>query len=145
MKPVVTVIDTNIVVAGLITVDTGSPPARILDAMLYGGLVYLLSAELLNEYASVLQRPKPMRLHCLSDEEIDWLLTELVANAIWREPDARSDAPDPGDDHIWALLSSYAESVLITGDRLLVENPPRGSSVMSARGFADLYLNTVKD
>lgn len=45
MKPIVSIIDTNIVVAGLITGDTSSPPARILDAMLIGELIYLMSAE----------------------------------------------------------------------------------------------------
>lgn len=140
MKPIVSIIDTNIVVAGLITSDTSSLPARILDAMLIGELIYLMSAERLTEYASVLQRPKLLRLHGLSDEEIDSLLTELVANATWRGPSAPSRAPDLGDDHIWALLSSDAECLLVTGDRLLVENPPRSDAVISARDFVDLYL-----
>jgi putative PIN family toxin of toxin-antitoxin system len=140
MNPVVSIIDTNIVIAGLITGDTLSPPARILDAMLSGGILYLISAELLNEYASVLRRPKLVRLHGLSDSDIDALLTELVANAIWREPGVASNAPDPGDDHLWALLESDAECLLVTGDLILVENPPRKSSVISARGFVDLYL-----
>ncbi len=108
--------------------------------MLSGELVYLMSAELLSEYASVLQRPKLLRLYGLSDEEIDSLLTELVANATWRETSASSTAPDPGDDHLWALLSSDAGCLLVTGDRLLVENPPRSDAVISARDFVDLYL-----
>ena len=140
MKPVVSIIDTNIVIAGLITGDTSSPPARILDAMFNGEFLYLMSTELLNEYVLVLRRPKLVRLHGLSDGEIDSLLNALVANAIWREPSAPSKAPDPGDDHLWALLTSDAECLLVTGDRLLVENPPRSSSVISARDFIDLYL-----
>ena len=140
MKPVASIIDTNIVIAGLITGDTSSPPARILDAMFNGEFLYLMSTELLNEYALVLRRPKLVRLHGLPDEEIDSLLSTLVANAVWREPSAPSQAPDPGDDHLWALLASDAECLLVTGDRLLVENPPRSSSVISARDFIDLYL-----
>ena len=142
MKPTVFVIDTNIVIAGLITGDTNSPPAQILDAMLNGRLLYLMSAELLDEYASVLQRPKLVRLHGLSDEEIDSLLSELLANAIWREPGTPSKAPDAGDDHLWSLLASYADCLLVTGDRLLIENPPRRRSVISARDFIDLYPPT---
>lgn len=137
MKPVVSIIDTNIVISGLITSDTSSPPAQILDAMLNGKFLYLMSTELLNEYALVLRRPKLVRLHGLSDEEIDSLLSALVANAIWREPSAPSKAPEPG---LWALLTSYAKCLLVTGDQLLVEYPPPGSSVISARGFIDLYL-----
>ncbi len=134
------IIDTNIVVAGLITSDVSSPPARILDAMLNGELTYLISAELLTEYATVLQRPKLLRLHGLSIEEIDCVLTELVANASWREPGVHKSAPDPGDDHLWALLSTNAKCQLVTGDRLLIENPPGIDSVISARDFVDLYL-----
>ncbi len=140
MKPVVSIIDTNIVISGLITSDTSSPPARILDAMLNGKFLYLMSTELLNEYALVLRRPKLVRLHGLSDEEIDSLLSALVVNATWRESSALSKAPDPGDDHLWALLTSYAECLLVTGDRLLVDKPPGSSAVISARDFLELHL-----
>ena len=99
-----------------------------------------MSVDLLNEYASVLRRPKLVRLHGLSDEEIDSLLSGLVANAIWREPGSTSKAPDTGDDHLWALLTCEVDSLLVTGDQLLIENPPGSSSVISARGFMDLHL-----
>jgi len=140
MKAKVCVVDTNIVVAGLISADPGSPPAKILDAMLNGTLMYLMSAELLDEYAAVSQRPRVSKHHGLKDGEIDTVLTELVANAIWREPAFGTGAPDPGDDHLWALLSSQADSVLVTGDKLLLENSPDKSSVISARHFVDLFL-----
>jgi putative PIN family toxin of toxin-antitoxin system len=144
MQPLVSIIDTNIVIAGLITSDTGSPPAQILDAMLNGGILYLMSEDLLKEYASVLRRPRLVRLHSLSDVEIDALLTELVANAIWHEPAAQSNAPDPGDNHLWALLNSSPECLLVTGDLLLIDKPPRSGAVISARAFAELYLRTIK-
>lgn len=140
MKRVAFIIDTNIVVAGLITNDANSPPARIVDAMLNGDFIYLMSTELLTEYAAVLQRPKLLRLHGLTVEEIDCVLTELVANSSWREPGVHDSAPDPGDDHLWALLSSNVKSLLVTGDRLLIENPPGSDAVISARDFVDLYL-----
>lgn len=141
VKPAVYIIDTNIVVAGLISGDSNSPPALILDGMLSGKIIYLLSADLFAENSCVLQRRKIRRLHDLSDEEVDILLTELVANAIWREPPAPAEAPDPGDDHLWALLATQAECILVTGDRLLVENPPKEHSVMSARAYVDLQLS----
>ena len=139
MTPVVAIIDTNIVIAGLITGERGSPPAQILNAMLDGGVLYLMSVDLLNEYALVMRRPRLVRLHGLSDEEIDCLLSALVANAIWREPSTSSKAPDSDDDHLWSLLASEAKCLLVTGDKLLIDNPPRNSSVISARSFIDLY------
>ena len=43
MSPPVFVVDTNVVVAGLITGANHSPVTSILDAMLSGALVFLLS------------------------------------------------------------------------------------------------------
>ena len=88
------VVDTNVVVSGLIVADSSSPPARILNAMIDGSLMYLMSPELLDEYAAVLGRPALLRIHGRTRDELDRLLTELVANSIWREPSATTGAPD---------------------------------------------------
>lgn len=140
----VCVVDTNVVVSGLISSGKESPTVFVLDAMLGGGLVYLLSQELLNEYSTVLRRPKLLRLHGLSGEDIDRLLTHLVANAMWREPAVRGDAPDSADRHLWALLATYPGAVLITGDQLLIREPPTPGSVISPRRFRDAYLPDSK-
>jgi putative PIN family toxin of toxin-antitoxin system len=90
----IVIVDTNVLVAGLITANAQSPTVRIVDGMLRGDVVFLLSPELLREYRSVLMRPKLVAFHGLADHEVDQLLTELAANALWREPPARSAAPD---------------------------------------------------
>ena len=140
MTPEVCVVDTNVIVSGLIGTDPNSPPSRILDAMLDGGVIYLMSDELLSEYSCVLRRPGLVRLHGLTGEELDRLLADLVANAMWRAPAAAGDAPDTGDQHLWALLASHPQGRLVTGDRLLLENPPGSVSVISPRSFADSFL-----
>ncbi len=142
MTPTVFVVDTNVVVAGLITGSSRSPVALLLDAMLSGTLLYLLSPELLDEYRAVLLRPKLTRLHGLAEAEVDRLLVELAANAMWREPNPASPAPDRGDDHLWALLGAFSGSVLITGDRLLLEQPPASGSVISPKTCVDRFLAT---
>jgi putative PIN family toxin of toxin-antitoxin system len=131
------VVDTNVLIAGLITKDAQSPVARIVDHMLSGSIIYLLSPALLDEYRAVLLRPKLSRLHGLTEREIDSLLTDLVANAIWRDPGPAGPAPDPGDSHLWSLLNSNAGSVLITGDRLLIDHPPDRASVISPRTYVE--------
>lgn len=140
MNTRVFVVDTNVLVAGLITSHASSPTATVLDAMLDGRLIYLLSPTLLSEYRQVLLRPKLARLHGLSEEEIDRLMTEIVANALWREPPPVSHeaTPDPGDDHLWALLGSQPSAVLVTGDPLLLDRPRRGNPVMTASARAVL-------
>jgi putative PIN family toxin of toxin-antitoxin system len=134
------IIDTNVLVAGLITSQPSSPTAQVLDAMLDGRLLYLLSPALLREYRQVLLRPKLMRLHGLNEDEIDRLLTELTANSLWREPVGvpHESAPDPGDDHLWALLASEPGAILVTGDALLLDNPRAGSAVITASACAVL-------
>jgi len=135
------IIDTNVVVAALLTAQGASPTARILDAMLEGTLPFLLSPALLTEYRAVLLRPRITRYHGLGEDEIDVLLTELVANALWREPTTQpSAAPDPGDDHLWALLAE-PESILITGDRLLLAHAPREGSVLLPLTAVERFLS----
>ncbi len=135
MTPAVFVVDTNVIVSAMIGSDPKSPPAQVLEAMLDGSLLYLMSSDLLTEYASVLRRPRLVRLHRRTDAEIDQLLAELTANAIWCEPVIGETAPDPGDNHLWALLGNRAQSHLITGDRLLVENAPEAARVLTPRDF----------
>ncbi len=50
MTPPAFIVDTNVLVAGLISTGRDTPVVRILDAMLGAELLYLLSAELLDEY-----------------------------------------------------------------------------------------------
>ncbi|MFT4581295.1 MAG: putative PIN family toxin of toxin-antitoxin system [Gammaproteobacteria bacterium] len=133
------IVDTNVLVAGLITSSVDSPVVLVVDAMLSGSLIYLLSPELLKEYRQVLLRPKLAALHALSEVNLDRLLEELTANAIWREPETGPRAPDVGDDHLWALLASELASTLITGDRLLLENPPARRSVISPKTWFDQF------
>jgi predicted nucleic acid-binding protein len=63
VKPPTAVIDTNIVVAGLLTAEAGSPTARILDGMRQGAFPFLLSTALLAEYREVLLREKTRKVH----------------------------------------------------------------------------------
>ena len=63
--------DTNVVVAGLLTADSSSATARVLDAMLGGTFPFVISEELLAEYRSVLLRPRIVERHGLPESEID--------------------------------------------------------------------------
>lgn len=131
------VVDTNVVVAALLTGDALSPPAQILDGMLGGRFAYLLSPALLAEYRVVLLRPAISSRHGLSVVEIDYLLEDLAAGAIWREPAHRMPAPDPGDDLLWDLVGCHPGTCLVTGDRLLLANPHPESRVVTPRQLLD--------
>ena len=53
------IVDTNVVVAGLLTKHEASPDARILDGMLGAAFPFVVSEALLAEYRTVLVRPNP--------------------------------------------------------------------------------------
>ena len=134
------IVDTNVVVSALIGSDQDSPPARILDAMLEGAFPYVVSTALFNEYSSVLRRPAIVRQHGLTNPEVDLLLTNLTENATWHDPVIKNMAPGLGDNHIWALLESQPRAQLITGDKLLIDNPPVGAIVISPRNVMEMML-----
>jgi putative PIN family toxin of toxin-antitoxin system len=120
------IVDTHVVVAGLLSSQADAPTAQILDGMLAAAFIYVVSNPLLAEYREVLCRPKLRKLHGLSSSEIETVLTELALHAIvWSATPARSvlSAPDPGDQHLWNLLAVRDDLLLVTGDaRLLASN-----------------------
>ena len=124
------VVDTN-VVAGLLTGDPSSPTAVILDGMLDGTVLVLLSEDLLAEYREVLLRPGIRERHGLDPEEIDRLLTEITLNAIIREPEpVETPAGDPADAHLWSLLACEPRALLVTGDAELHTTAPDWAAVV---------------
>ena len=137
------VVDTNVFVAGLITSENRAPTALIVDAMLDGSMAFLLSPKLLSEYRHVLQRPAIASLHGLSQDQVELILLETTANDIWREPqpDRAYVCPDQDDAHLWALLASEPSAVLITGDRLLIDNPRPGTSVLTPSAWRDQFYS----
>lgn len=134
------VVDTNVIVAAVLTSDQQSPPARILDGMLTRSFRFLLSVELLAEYRSVLLRPRIRGLHGLTEQEVDQLLEALVTNAVLQEglPSVSERPPDPGDLHLWRLLAARQGAVLVTGDAALQRSPPAFAGVLSPASFGAL-------
>ena len=121
------IIDTNVVVAGLLTSRSDSPVAQILDGMLAAAFAFVVSEALLSEYRAVLLRPKLARLHGLTADEVDSLLTDIARHAIVLVPPSGPSggpiAPDLGDQLLWSLLATRDDLVLVTGDKLLLGDP----------------------
>lgn len=134
MKPNV-VVDTNIVVSALITKHPQASTKVILEQMITGQLKFFLSAELVNEYLEVLCRPNLQKLHRLSREEIELVVSAIVAQGQWCIPTEYIEAPDRNDSHLWTLLKATPHSVLVTGDKLLLENPPDFARVRTPGDF----------
>ncbi|MDZ7645620.1 MAG: putative toxin-antitoxin system toxin component, PIN family [Woeseiaceae bacterium] len=131
-------IDTSVLVAGLLTADRKSPPARILDAMLDGRVRFVLCVELLAEYRTVMLRERIRARHGLAVAEVDALLEALVTDAVVVDIAGRTEtAPDPGDNFLWRLLAARSGTGLVTGDNALLDRPPPRTRVLSPRAWID--------
>jgi uncharacterized protein len=132
------IVDTNVVVAGLLTKEDTSPVARILDGMLGAAFPFVLSEALLAEYRAVLVRPVLRKLHGLKVAEIEAVLTDLAQHAIVLVPASTppaTPAPDPGDQLLWELLAAREDLVLVTGDKLLLRDAGMQGRVISPSAF----------
>ena len=138
------VVDTNVVVAGLLTNQADSPVARILDGMLAAAFSYAISDALLAEYRAVLRRPPLRKAHGLTSSEIDAILVDLAQHAIVLAPARAQPAPDPGDQHLWELLAVRNDLVLITGDKRLQRDPSTGSRIVSPAAFIKRWLPSIE-
>jgi predicted nucleic acid-binding protein len=119
-------IDTNVLVSGVLTSRHGSPTHVIVEAMLGGSLRFLLSETLLAEYLRVLSKPHLIAQHGMSRAELDRFLLHIVLNATMRDPSFMEESLDHeeavlGDEHIVALLRAMPGSTLVTGDGRLAE------------------------
>lgn len=132
------IIDTNVVVAALLTADSATATARILDGMIRGDFPFVLSVALLAEYRQVLTRDRIRARHGLTTDEIDGILTAIAANAIVQQAvPAEETAPDPGDQQLWDLLAGTPGAVLVTGDKRLMEGAPAAASVVLPGTFLE--------
>ena len=141
MSSPLAVIDTNVVVSGLLTARPDAPTARILDGMMNARFSFLLSSELLTEYRAVLLRPRIRSRHRCDEGEIEIILTALVVNARIRKAAADPSASVGGDSHIRALLEAEPRSVLVTGDRPLAVERKISGRVLSPREFVVTFLS----
>ena len=132
------IVDTNVVVAGLLTGDATSPVARILDGMLAAAFPFVVSVALLAEYRAVLVRPALRKHHGLTAAEIDRLLTDIARHAIVLAPGVGSSpAPDPGDQLLWDLLAARDDLLLVTGDKALQRDAAMRARVLSPLAFVE--------
>ncbi len=128
------IVDTNVVVAGLLTANEASPVARILDGMLAAEFPFVVSEALLAEYRTVLVRRK---LHGLTVAEVETILTNLAQHTIVLNPTlvAVPPAPDSGDQYLWDLLAAKADLLLVSGDSLLLKDAGMKGRVTSPQAF----------
>ena len=128
------VIDTNVIVSGILSKN--SAPYIVLKSMLQAKFSYLLSLELINEYKRVLLRGKIQQRHGLTTNEILNILADITENGIIQSlTNISLEVPHKNDNHLWQLLFSQPNTILVTGDQLLLKRPPEFATVMLPKDF----------
>lgn len=126
------VLDTNILVAALIT--KGTPPDQIYQSWLRGELEVVTSVVQMHELTDVLSRPRLQRY--IDAGEATAIVENLDTRAVMldRLPHVNLSA-DPKDDPILATAIAGKADLLITGDKrdLLVLTEAQGIPIVTAR------------
>ena len=140
MPPVI--VDTNVVVAGLLTARADSPVARVLDGMLAATFPFAISDALLAEYRTVLRRPMLRKAHGLTLDELDMIVLDLAQHGVVIAPVPAAPAPDPGDQHLWELLAAREDLLLITGEKKLQRDRTMGQRIVTPAAFVERWLRS---
>lgn len=106
------VIDTNVIISALLSRHHDSATVRLIDFLYDRVIVPIYNDEILEEYATVLGRPK----FNFSEEKIYSILEAIKKGGITSDRVA-SDAqlPDPKDIVFYEVALSVEDSFLITG------------------------------
>jgi len=128
------VMDTNIVVSGLLTTTT--PPALILNAVQSKKVVLLVSDEIVIEYLRVLEYPHIRKYKKITEETVRDLAALFIEECERIEilsPIKKSK--DPDDDKFLSLAVEGKADFLVTGDKadLLSLKKIEGIPILTAR------------
>ncbi|MBQ8959245.1 MAG: putative toxin-antitoxin system toxin component, PIN family [Bacteroidales bacterium] len=112
-KKIFAVVDTNVIVSGMITSNSASPTAKVLDCLGEKHITPLYCEEILQEYENVLGRE---RFH-LPKEKIEKFLKMMKSDGIASSRVPSSEvSPDPKDVVFYEVALSKEDSFLVTGN-----------------------------
>jgi putative PIN family toxin of toxin-antitoxin system len=133
------ILDTNVLIAALITRDT---PSDALYRAWRDGAFTLVTSELqLEEFRAVTRRESVrLRLH---PAEAGRMVNDLRSLAVLAEPLERLDiSPDPYDNFLLAMAQASRADALVTGDKrdLLSLGRHLGTRILTAREALNLIV-----
>ena len=134
------IVDTNIIVSGLIS--PAGPPGKIVDALLQGFLVPVMSPATLAELQAVLSRPRLRRLFERAGIEATEFLDEFREFTEIIEPEPVDIPVRDENDRIFLELAATRppEDFLITGDQDFERQQYADVPVISAALFVKTIL-----
>jgi len=134
------VLDTNILIAALITKDT--PPDRLYQAWLNSEFGLVTSTAQMAEVATVLARPRLRRY--LDADEAAAILENIDTRAIILDDPPNVDlSPDPKDNPILAAAIAGKADLIVSGDKkhMLALGVVEGIPIVTARDALDRLSN----
>jgi putative PIN family toxin of toxin-antitoxin system len=133
------ILDTNVLIAALITRDT--PPDALYRAWRDGAFTLVTSELQLEEFRAVTRRESVrLRLH---PAEAGRMVNDLRSLAVLAEPLERLDiSPDPYDNFLLAMAQASRADALVTGDKrdLLSLGHHLGTRILTAREALNLIV-----
>lgn len=133
------VVDPGVLISGFIS--SSGTTARLLDAILEGRVVAVVSPRLVRELHSVLLRDKFRRYASL--EEVDAFVVRLLARSDLVD-DPQENPPvsrDPDDDYLVALARREQDTVIVSGDADLLTLDLPDVDALTPRTVLDALTN----
>ena len=127
------VLDTNVIVSGLINVE--GAPAQIVNLLLNGRITLLYDSRILKEYIEVLNRKKFGFNRGSLDPILDYIKTE--GEYVAAEPTSRRFV-DKDDEMFYEVAKTAGARCLVTGNK---SHFPNEKMVMTPKQFIILYLS----
>ena len=138
-KKIFAVIDTNVVVSGMITKNSESPTARVLDCLGEKHITPLYCEEILQEYENVLGREK----FSFPKEKVEKFLKMMKSDGIASNRVSSNEVfPDPKDVVFYEVALSKEDSFLVTGN---IKHFPQVDMVVTPAEMMDIIKRNSED
>ena len=139
MKKIFAVVDTNVIVSGMITNNSASPTAKVLDCLTEKNITPLFNEEILQEYESVLSREK----FNLPKEKIEKFLKMMKSDGVasTRVP-SKEVFTDPKDVVFYEVALSKEDSFLVTGN---IKHFPKVDMVVTPAEIMEIIKHNMEE
>jgi len=126
------VLDTNVIISGLITMD--GMPAQVVNLLLNGRITLLLDGRILREYTEVINRKKFGFKKSMIDPLLDYIRNE--GEYVAAEPSGKTFV-DEDDRMFYEVAKTAKAKCIVTGNK---DHFPKDSIVKSPKEFIEMYL-----
>ena len=138
-KKIFAVVDTNVIVSGMITSHSDSPTAKVLDCLGEKHITPLYCEEILQEYENVLSRKK----FKLPKERVEKFLKMMKSDGIAsnRVP-SHEVFTDPKDVVFYEVALSKEDSFLVTGN---IKHFPKVDMVVTPTEMMEIIKHDLEE